>query len=134
MTALSPYLSFPGNAREALTFYAAVFGGSVRLHTLAQMGRSDGPPDAIGHGELADGPVTIFASDAGATDAPLTTEGLKFALLGTSTPSDLRRWFEGLAAGGRIVDPLIARPWGAWDGQVIDRYGLHWLIGFETED
>ena len=23
------------------------------------------------------------------------------------------------------------RPWGASDGQVIDRNGLHWLIGFE---
>jgi hypothetical protein len=25
------------------------------------------------------------------------------------------------------------RPWGASDGQVIDRYGLHWLIGFEND-
>jgi PhnB protein len=32
------------------------------------------------------------------------------------------------------VDDLQARPWGASDGQVIDRFGLHWLIGFEDGD
>ena len=134
MTGLSPYLSLPGTAREALTFYADVFGGTVRMHTLAQMGRADGPADAIGHGELINGAVTIFASDAGGDDSPLKTEGLMFALLGTSTSADLLRWFDGLAVGGRIADPLIRRPWGAWDGQVVDQFGVHWLIGFETED
>jgi uncharacterized glyoxalase superfamily protein PhnB len=29
---------------------------------------------------------------------------------------------------------LQTRPWGASDGQVIDRYGLHWLIGFEEDE
>jgi PhnB protein len=36
-----------------------------------------------------------------------------------------------LAEGGRTVDALQQRSWGGWDGQVVDRYGLHWLIGFE---
>ena len=36
--------------------------------------------------------------------------------------------------GGRVVDDLQTRPWGASDGQVIDRYGLHWLIGFEGDE
>jgi len=28
MTGLTPYLSFPGTARQALTFYREVFGGN----------------------------------------------------------------------------------------------------------
>ncbi|WZP17880.1 hypothetical protein AAE021_07345 [Arthrobacter citreus] len=36
-----------------------------------------------------------------------------------------------LTDGGRIIDPLAPKPWGATDGQVKDRYGLHWLIGYE---
>jgi PhnB protein len=44
----------------------------------------------------------------------------------------LRNWFSRLCEGGRVVDDLQTRPWGASDGQVIDRYGLHWLIGFEA--
>ncbi len=35
---------------------------------------------------------------------------------------------------GRVVDDLQTRPWGDSDGQVIDRYGLHWLIGFEGNE
>jgi hypothetical protein len=31
---------------------------------------------------------------------------------------------------GRLEPDLVAA--GASDGQVIDRYGLHWLIGFEA--
>jgi PhnB protein len=30
------------------------------------------------------------------------------------------------------VDHLQKRPWGAFDGQVIDRFGLHWLVGYEN--
>jgi len=55
-------------------------------------------------------------------------------LLGTADPSTLRRWFSRLSEGGQVVDDLQARPWGVHDGQVIDRYGLHWLVGFEVED
>jgi PhnB protein len=40
-------------------------------------------------------------------------------------------WFSKLADGGRVVDDLQKRPHGASDGRVIDRYGLHWLIGHE---
>jgi PhnB protein len=37
------------------------------------------------------------------------------------------------ADGGTVVDDLQQRPWGAFDGQLIDRYGVHWLIGFEVD-
>jgi PhnB protein len=59
---------------------------------------------------------------------------MMLALLGTADPSTLRTWFARLSEGGRIVDGLQTRPWGASDGQVIDRYGLHWLIGFESDE
>lgn len=134
MTAPTPYVHLPGTAREALTFYGDVFGGSVRLHTFAEFGRTDGPPDAVAHGELADGPVALFAADTVGGGPSLRCEGMMLALLGTSTPSALRRWFARLAEGGRVVDDLQTRPWGASDGQVVDRFGLHWLIGFEADD
>ena len=94
MTGPTPYIHFPGTAREALTFYGEVFGGSVQLYTFAEFSRADGP----------------------------------------AAPSTLRSWFTRLGEGGRVVDDLQTRPWGASDGQVIDRYGLHWLIGFEGDE
>jgi PhnB protein len=130
----TPYLHLPGTARQALTFYADVFGGRAGLNTFAEFNRSDGPADAIAHGMLADGPVTLFASDIAGDERPFRSEGLMFSLLGTAEPSVLRQWFARLADGGRIVDDLQMRPWGASDGQVVDRFGVHWLIGFEGDD
>lgn len=133
MTSPTPYLRLPGTARNALTFYADVFGGRAVVHDLAEFGRTDGPPDAVAHGYLEDGPVAVFASDAVGDEGSFTSEGLMFALLGTADPATLHRWFDALAAGGRVVDALQQRPWGASDGQVVDRFGLHWLVGYEGE-
>lgn len=127
----TPYLHFPGTAREALTFYAGVFGGSAELHTFGEFGRTDGPAEAIAHGYLTESPVQLFAADAAGDEPSTQCEGLMLSLLGHAAPGTLREWFSKLSEGGRVVDDLQTRPWGASDGQVIDRYGLHWLIGFE---
>jgi PhnB protein len=134
MTAPTPYLQLPGTAREALTFYAEVFGCEVQLHTFQEFARTDGPEDAIAHGSLEGGPVELFASDVAGDEPPFRCEGMMLSLLGTASPSTLRTWFAALAEGGRVVDDLQTRPWGASDGQVIDRFGLRWLIGFEGEE
>ena len=134
MTGLTPYVHFPGTAREALTFYGDVFGSGVELHTFAEFSRGDGPADAIAHGYLTEGPVALFGADVAGDEAPFRSEGLMLALLGTAAPSTLRNWFSRLSEGGRVVGDLQTRPWGASDGQVIDGYGLHWLIGFEDDE
>lgn len=126
------YVSFPGTAREALGSYAEIFGGKLTLHTFEAFGREDGPPDAIAHGVL-DGAVSLAGSDASEGGNGVRVEGLMLSLLGTAEPTILHAWFAKLAVDGRVVDPLSAKPWGAVDGQVIDRHGLHWLIGYEPE-
>ena len=134
MTAPTPYLQLPGTAREALTFYGEVFGCAVQLHTFEEFGRDDGPGDAIAHGYLEDGPVALFAADVAGDEPPFRCEGMMLSLLGTASPATLRTWFADLSAGGRVVDDLQKRFWGASDGQVVDRFGMHWLLGFEPRD
>ena len=130
MAALQIYVTFPGTARAALGFYQDVFGGDLALHSYADFGRTDGPPTMIAHGTL-DGLVTIAGSDASPGQESVQFRGLMLSLLGTSDPDVLHGWFDKLAAGGTVVDPLGPKPWGASDGQVIDQHGLHWLIGYE---
>ena len=127
-----PYVHFAGNARAALTRYQEVFGGELQLFTLEQFGRDDGPPDAIAHGMLS-GPVRLSGSDTTGDEPSVRTEGLLLSLLGASDAATLRTWFAALADGGTVVDDLQLRPWGAHDGQVVDRFGLHWLVGWEGD-
>jgi PhnB protein len=130
VSAPEPYLHFPGTTREALTFYQGIFGGELTLNTFREFGRDDGPADAIAHGMLR-GPVSLFASDAAGDEEPFRTSGLMFSLLGTASALELQAWFDALAEGGTVRESLERRSWGASDGQVIDRYGVHWLVGFE---
>ena len=130
MTSPQIYVSFPGTAREALGFYADVFGGELSLYTYEDFSRSDGPPGAIAHGTL-NGTVALAGSDAAAGEKSVRLEGVMLSLLGAAERSVLHEWFDKLAVGGQVVDPLSPKPWGASDGQVIDRHGLHWLIGYE---
>jgi len=131
MTGPVPYLHLPGTARAALTFYGEVFGCGVQLHSYDDFGRTDGPGDAVAHGYLDDGPVRLFAADVAGDEPALQVAGLMFSLLGTAEPAVLQQWFGRLGEGGRVVDDLQQRPWGASDGQVVDQFGLHWLVGFE---
>jgi len=126
----TPYLLLPGTARVALARWQQVFGGEVRIASAADAGRTDGPPEAVAHGELV-GPVRVFAADAGPQDTPFAASGILFALLGTAGPDVLRRWFADLSTDGTVVDDLQERPWGDWDGTVRDAFGVTWLVGFE---
>ncbi|MDQ4213606.1 VOC family protein [Microbacterium sp. ASV81] len=130
MTGIVPYILFPGTAADALPFYQSIFGGDVELHTYAQFGRGDGPGDAIAHGTLS-GVVAFGAADAAPDEDAVHMNGLFFSLLGAADPATLTRWFAGLADGGRVIDPLQERAWGAHDGTLVDRFGVRWLIGYE---
>lgn len=68
MAGPTPYLLLPGTTREALAYYADVFGGGLQLHTYAELNRTDGPADAIAHGYLVGGPVSLDAADVSGDD------------------------------------------------------------------
>lgn len=130
MTGITPYLHFDGTARAALEFSRDVFGGVIVLHTFAELGRDDGPADAVAHGMLQ-GPVELFASDTAPGEETSVLRGIQFALLGTAEPAVLEGWFATFAADGGVLDPLALKPWGDHDGQVRDRFGVTWLIGYQ---
>lgn len=125
------YLLFPGNAQEALEFYRSVFGGEVETHTFAEFGRHDGAPDLLAHASLQ-GDVSLYLADAGADEDAVNLTGAMLSLLGNE-PERQRAWFDRLASTGRVVTPLERRPWGAIDGQVIDPFGVRWLVGFPVD-
>jgi PhnB protein len=130
MSGATPYFQFAGNAREALERYHEIFGGELRTWSYADFGRTDGPAEAIAHGTL-DGLISVYGADTAEGESAFTSTGFFLSVLGGGDAETSQRWFDALSEGGTVLDPLQEREWGASDGQVRDRFGVTWLIGYE---
>ena len=132
---LNPYISFDGNARQAMEFYHSVFGGELTLSTFAELGGApEGmPEDGIMHSELkAPNGITIMAADS-ATGMREFIVGTNMSLsLGGDNEAELTDYFNKLADGGKIEQPLTKAQWGDTFGMCIDRFGTFWMVNISA--
>ena len=131
MALLNPYLNFEGNAREAMEFYASVFGGEATFSTFGEY-QADGMPedekDQIMHSQLTTpAGFTLMCADAPASMGMEASPNGTVSLSGDET-DELRGYFEKLAEGGQIGVPLELAPWGDYYGQLTDRFGVSWMV------
>ena len=40
--------------------------------------------------------------------------------------------FNGLSAGGQIEVPIADSPWGSYFGMFADKFGIEWMVDFDT--
>jgi PhnB protein len=126
---LNPYLNFNGNARQALEFYASVFGGDLSLNTFAQYGAADSPDaERIMHGMLeTDAGYTIMGADITGDMEHHPMAGFSVSLSGDEADS-LRGYWEKLSASGTTMMPLQKQVWGDEFGMCVDGFGVSWLV------
>ena len=128
---LVPYLNFPGNTREAMTYYQSIFGGKLDISTFADFG-AEGPPDGTMHSYLSQNGFELMASDA-MPGSEETWGGTRVYLSFMGDDEDkLKGWFEALAADGSIGMPLERQVWGDTYGLVKDKYGLEWMFNISA--
>lgn len=127
-TQLVPYLNFPGNTREAMTYYQQIFGGQLDVLTFADYHMEGMPPDGTMHAYLRADGFSIAASDA-MPGAEQTWGGTRVYLAFMATDEETSRsWFDKLAADGSVGMPLEQQVWGALYGVLKDKYGLEWMF------
>jgi PhnB protein len=120
---------FDGDARQAMEFYASVFGGNLALNTFAEFGGKDSPDaDRIMHAMLeTDAGYTIMASDV-----PRDMEYRPMAGSSVSVSGDeadrLRGYWAKLSEGGTVTMPMEKQAWGDEFGMCVDRFGVSWMV------
>ena len=126
---LNPYLNFNGNARQALEFYASVFGGNLNLSTFADFGNKDEPyADKIMHGQLETAAgYTIMAADTPPGMEYQGMHGFGVSLSGDDGDT-LRGYWEKLSGSGTVTMPLQKQAWGDEFGMCTDQFGVPWLV------
>ena len=126
---LSPYISFDGDARQALEFYQSVLGGTLNLNTFGESGQEDPAyADKIMHGQLTtDTGFLLMASDTPPGMEYRPGGNITVALTGDDA-DDLRRYWDGLSKDGTIAVPLEKQFWGDEFGALVDRFGIDWMV------
>jgi PhnB protein len=52
----------------------------------------------------------------------------------TESREEADRLFNWLSAGGEIEIPMSDSPWGPYFGMFRDKYGIEWMVNFESKD
>jgi PhnB protein len=126
---LNPYISFAGNARQAMEFYKRVFGGTLTLNTFGEYGGVD-PADAdnIMHGMLeTEGGFALMGADTPPGTEHHAGNNIAVSLSGDDA-DELRGYWDKLSDGGTVLVPLEKQMWGDEFGQCVDEFGIAWMI------
>ena len=126
---LNPYISFTGNARQAMEFYRSVFGGTLSLNTFGEFGAQDSPDaDKIMHGMLeTDSGFTLMGADSPAGTELNPGDNVAVSLSGDDN-DELRGYWEKLSDGGNVSVPLEKQMWGDEFGACVDQFGINWMV------
>ncbi len=130
---LNPYISFAGNAREAMEFYQSVFGGDLTVNTYGAFGQPDAPEaDKIMHGMLETGSgYTLMGADTPPGMPHNPGDNITISLSGDDG-DELRGYWEKLSEGGQVTVPLEKQMWGDEFGACVDRFGIPWMVNISV--
>lgn len=134
-TILNPYISFKGNARQAMEFYKSVFGGQLTSTTYKEGGMNQNPDeaDSIMHSSLTtDSDITIMAADT-PTDMEYSPGNNMSISLSGDDAEQITAHFESLSVGGNVHQPLVKAAWGDTFGMITDRFGVNWMINITAQ-
>lgn len=127
-TRLNPYISFAGNARQAMEFYEQVFGGTLTLNAYSDFDPSGQAPEGIMHAMLVTGSgYTIMGADNPPGQQHEPGNNIAVSLSGDDA-DELRGYWDRLSEGGTVAVPLEKQMWGAEFGMCVDRFGIAWMV------
>jgi len=143
MTTINIYLTFNGNCEEAFNFYKSVFGGDFS-HFERFKNMPDNPDftvpesekEKLMHVSLPISKETILmGSDTAGEWASKYKQGNNFSIsIDADTKEEADRFFNELSKGGNVIMPMNKTFWGSYFGNFIDKYGIIWMVSFDTSN
>lgn len=139
MALINVHLNYNGNAEEAFTFYKSVFGGEFsKITRLKDLESPDFPVDEkdankIMHIALPIGNNTLMANDVPSFLGTVNeNENRSKIAVSAQSREEADKLFNGLSAGGTVEMPIQDSPWGSYFGMFRDKYGIEWMIDFDS--
>ncbi|MET0787140.1 MAG: VOC family protein [Paenisporosarcina sp.] len=128
-----PYLTFDGNAKEALDFYKEVFEGKItQIQTFgeADFPTPPGSDNRILHARFQKNEFTFMASDTFPNQN--VTIGNNVSLtLEFDSEEEIQSYYDRLSKGGQVFMELQDTFWGAKYAKLQDAFGVIWDLNHE---
>ena len=137
MPSINPYLNFAGNTEDAFKFYQSVFGGELSIMRFSDTSEAGNVPpavkDKVMHASLPIGNNNyLMATDACEEMGFSLTQGNNYYVcISPDSREDADKLFNGLAEGGKINMPLQDMFWGAYYGDLTDKFGIKWMVNYD---
>ena len=141
MAFINPHINFNGNAEEAFNFYKSVFGGEfakiMRLKDIASPEFPVAEQDAnkIMHIALPIGKSNMLMGNDVPEFMGKVNENENRSKISISAESreEADKLFSGLSAGGNVEMPMADSPWGTYFAMFRDKYGIEWMVEFDSK-
>ncbi len=129
---VTPYLTFGGNAKEALNYYKEVFGGEIS--GLQTFGEADYPTppemdDRVMHAQFKNDGLFLMASDGFLEHEVSPGNNISLALE-LDNEEEIQRIYDQLAKSGSVLMELQDTFWGAKYAKVKDPFGVIWDLNY----
>ena len=132
MKEIQAYLTFNGDCREAMNFYASALGAELTVVTFGETDPKTAPADRnkVMHARLARGATILMASDSVPAAPVRAADSVSLSIV-CESDKEVDTLFAGLSAGGKPTVPPNDAFWGARFAMLTDRYGFHWMLNHE---
>ncbi len=141
MTAINPWINFNGNAEEAFNFYKSVFGGEftkvTRLRDLSsvEFPVAEHEVNKIFFIALSIGHNLLMGNDIPEGMGRVNeNENRSKISVRAESKEEADRLFNGLSAGGAVEMPIADSPWGSYFAMFRDRFGIEWIVEFDSKN
>ena len=139
MALINPHINFNGNAEEAFNFYKSVFGGAfTKIIRFKDLGNTEHPiaeseANKIMHIALPIGNSILMANDVPEFLGRVNeNENRSKIFVSAESREEADKIFNGLSAGGTVEMPIGDSPWGSYFAMFRDKYGIEWMVEFES--
>lgn len=133
MIQISPYLTFNGNCREAMTFYQSCLGGELTFQTVAETPIADqcpaGMQQQIMHSMLEKDGAVLMATDMTRPEGIKTGNDMAISL-NFGSEEEINSCYSRLSSDGEVVEPLKESFENSLFAVLQDKYGKVWMLNY----
>ncbi|MFC3878707.1 VOC family protein [Algoriphagus namhaensis] len=135
------YLTFDGQAEEAMKFYQSILGGEFPQGFMYMRDMPDAPPMSTEDGnrvmhatlQLSD-TLRLMGSDTFPGFGGEYRQGNQAQVyLDLNSMDETKRVFDHLSADGQLEMPLEKTFWGSYFGSFTDKYGICWMVSYDLK-